>query len=254
MVFNDPAGMDFITHGENSCSVEIHFDDRFLRRTRSKDENVYSLDGTELKAFGREVPEIIAKELNINPVSFQKQLDSTFWFGLSSGQVSQEINNIIDLSQIDRVTSLLNSDIRKSKSKIEYLTDKVKTGRDFLRDHKWVGDADDDLRHLERLSDSLKAKVERVNKLRAVIEALDKQIVAQKVAEEALRESFVWQTKADTVVTMQRKIKKLEGMIDEYQQKTLSRNEAMTQYQNLQKKLKDVIGQRCPVCLSEIKR
>lgn len=254
VVFNEPTGSDFIRHGETSCYVEVHFDGRIVRRTRSKDENSYSLDGGEFKAFGREVPEAITKEFNISAISFQRQLDSPFWFGLSAGQVSQEINSLVDLNQIDRITSNINSDIRKGKTTVEYLTKKVGELEQTIEENSWVDEAWKQLVVIEDKQVTLTAGQHSLLKLSGLIDDLEEHLEKQTQAEKAIGESQQWQKKAQAVLTAQKQVKRLESLMEEYQREIRSQELQLQEQQKLQKQLENVIGKKCPLCKSDLKR
>lgn len=101
LALNDMAGEDFITHGEDEVVVVLDTDRGKIVR-RKGIENIYKLDGKVLKSFGAgKVPEIVEQALGLGEINFQKQHDSPFWLSDNAGDVSRQLNAVIDLSVID---------------------------------------------------------------------------------------------------------------------------------------------------------
>ena len=76
-LFNKPDGSFFVTIGSprgTTSKVAFEFGEHTLIRERGKtagSKNLYSLDGQTYEAFGRDVPEPVAKALNISPHAIQ---------------------------------------------------------------------------------------------------------------------------------------------------------------------------------------
>ena len=88
---NRPSGNEFIRWGTDGTRVKLRVDGRTIIRKRGKG-NSYSLDKDSYEAFGSDVPEDIAKLLNLSEVSFQGQFDGPFWFDKTPGEVSRALN------------------------------------------------------------------------------------------------------------------------------------------------------------------
>jgi DNA repair protein SbcC/Rad50 len=116
---NEPQGDKFVRWGQRFASVLIDIDGHTVGRKRGAGVNKYTLDGEEFVAFGTTVPEPIAALLAITPTNVQEQLDSPFWFMLSPGQVSRELNAIINLDVIDSTMAALAQEVRKAKATVE---------------------------------------------------------------------------------------------------------------------------------------
>ena len=119
---NQPAGNDFMNwdEGVNNVSVSLTTDLGIVTRSWNKGENLYTLkypdkDIKEYKAFGRNVPEPIEQFLQMSNVNFQGQHDQPFWFCNTSGEVSRNLNKIVNLDLID--TTLANLDALKRTEK-----------------------------------------------------------------------------------------------------------------------------------------
>lgn len=113
---NRPAGNEFVRWGAEFASIHLTLDDGCkVRRQRGGSINAYGLDGREFAAFGQDVPPDIADALNLSDVNFQGQLDAPWWFMRSPGEVSRELNAIINLGLIDSTLANIAAEARKAK-------------------------------------------------------------------------------------------------------------------------------------------
>ena len=112
--FNKPDGTAFITDGEVLTKVQLTVDDHVITRSKGKGVNAYHLDGKQLVSFNRDVPDLVERVLNLDSTGFQLQHDSPFWFSLSAGDVSKQINSIIDLGVIDHALGNVQRGLRES--------------------------------------------------------------------------------------------------------------------------------------------
>lgn len=152
---NYPQGTDFIRNGARAAEVTLHIDGHVITRRRSKSENTYILNGTELKAFGQGVPDPIAEIVNVGDDNFQSQHDAPFWFSDTPGQVSRKLNAVVDLGVIDDSLAEINRKRTQARTRAEVLVDElgqVKEQRDRL---KFVAGASDDFDELQRMSEQI---------------------------------------------------------------------------------------------------
>jgi exonuclease SbcC len=122
---NKQKGNSFVRHGAKSCKVCLTGDFGTVVRTRTGRENTYVLNEKEYKAFGSKVPEDIERSINTNDINFQLQYDSPFWLSQTGGEISRQLNSIIDLSEIDEILKAANSEIRKQKTKIDIISERI---------------------------------------------------------------------------------------------------------------------------------
>lgn len=119
-LFNRPTGDSFIRHGADFASVVITTTDgHTIKRKRGKKGNLYILDGKKYKAFGNEVPKPIQDVLALSHINLQEQHDSPFWFSQSPGEVSRELNQIIDLGDIDTAMDCVARALRSNRAAAE---------------------------------------------------------------------------------------------------------------------------------------
>ena len=123
-----PKGNDFIRWGEKTTSVILKVDNHKVIR-RKGSSNIYELDGNQYKALRTDIPEDIKKTLNLAPINFQSQFDSPFWFAESAGEISRQLNAIVDLSLIDTSIKKAISKTRENKSLISVLETQVEDAK-----------------------------------------------------------------------------------------------------------------------------
>lgn len=120
---NDFVGSDFIREGAQSTEVQISFRhqkaDHQITRIKGDRVNSYELDGKEYKSFATNVPEDIARSLQLSEINFQGQHDAPFWFNETAGEVSRRLNAVVDLSVIDIVMSKAAAVLRESESLVK---------------------------------------------------------------------------------------------------------------------------------------
>lgn len=115
LVFNKPAGDTFLRTGARQVSVAVRCSRGTVKRIRGPHRNVYRVNGKRMKAFGSEPPPEVLDLLRLGPVNFQRQYDSPFWFGLTAGEVSRQLNAVVDLGVIDQTLASLASSLRRWK-------------------------------------------------------------------------------------------------------------------------------------------
>lgn len=118
---NNIAGSEFIREGQTEAEVVLTVEDgkgKEWRITRARGRhNQYLLEDREYAAFGSSVPPDIAALLRIADLNFQAQHDPPFWFSETAGEVSRQLNAVIDLSVIDEALSNVAAELRKAQER-----------------------------------------------------------------------------------------------------------------------------------------
>lgn len=123
---NDFAGEEFIREGAKRTLVAVETDKgRTIERGRGGQDNIYSLDGTVFRSFGQSVPKPIAEALKLSELNFQGQHDPPFWFSKTAGEVSRELNSIIDLTVIDDSLSSIAATVRAGTATIQVIKSRL---------------------------------------------------------------------------------------------------------------------------------
>jgi len=118
---NQPGGDEFVRHGTKGTTVKLAADGHTVTRRRSPGGSVneYHLDEQSFSAFGRNVPEPIEQFLNIGSVCWQGQHDAPYWFSDTAGEVSRQLNAIVDLGIIDETLARVGRAFHRARTKLE---------------------------------------------------------------------------------------------------------------------------------------
>lgn len=167
---NKPGGDSFIREGQDTTTVILTVDGKRVRRQRGKGKNLYQLETEdELVSFRDDVPPEIKKLLNVSDINVQQQHDAPFWFSETTGEVSRQLNQIVNLGIIDSVLGYLGGRLRDTTAELsvcEQRLEKAKEDRDRL---KPILETDQALAQLESQSANIAA-------LRQVTAELNRQI------------------------------------------------------------------------------
>lgn len=168
-LLNRPNGNSQISHGKDALKVEVGFDHITLIRTKGKKVNSYKLEEFTFKAFGAgKVPKDISDQLKVTDNNFQRQFDPAFWFTESPGQISRNLNKIVDLSVIDRSLAAVTKEVRVAKAEEEVARRRHHAARIKRNELKWVGEMLPEWRALEEL----RVRAEELAKKRANLNLL----------------------------------------------------------------------------------
>lgn len=183
LCYNQPSGTYFIRKDANGCSVTLETYDgeqcHKIKRRRSKTINEYVVDGVKLVSFKTSVPEQVAKILNLNKASFQLQHDPPFWFSASAGEVTRELNNLVDLDLLDKTLSVLNADYRKTQTKRSVYEQEFADAKEKISELAWIREAEKDLSKILKLrqaADAVTRTLFSINKLISNANAIRKQL------------------------------------------------------------------------------
>lgn len=149
---NVPVGC-MIRDGAKQARVELIADGRRIARTRGS-ENSYSLDGKEFRAFRSDVPDEIATLLNLTDANFQGQHDPLYWFSSTAGDVSRQLNAVVNLAVIDRTLAEATRQVYKCKTVLENAEENLRRSIAEKNELKWVEEADRDYKQVEWIEQS----------------------------------------------------------------------------------------------------
>ena len=155
LINNRPGGQEFHSWVGGDPSVSINLGTDYIARCRRANENIYTLNDQEFKAFGTNVPEPIQKALNISDINFQFQLDDPFLFGETPGNIARKLNEVVDLAVIDKALFNINQRYRQEVNQLKNAEDKKEALSDELEEYVWLANADTSLTELEQLDQSV---------------------------------------------------------------------------------------------------
>ncbi len=247
--FNRPSGDSFRTHGAEFVRGKLVVDGHTIIRKKGK-KNTYSLDGKTFAAFGTgKVPEEIESLLNLSPdLNYQDQHSPPFWLSLTPGQVSRELNAIINLGLIDDVLAHVASELRKARATKEVCKSRLKEARRKRKELRWVREFDADLQAVERVYTDVEEKRSRTAQLRQTIE--QREILRQRgdcLSEAILDAANAVQIGEQLEQSLDR-AGRLMGFLAEMQQWREKAGELEKSVTAGEKELVEKIGKSCPLC------
>jgi len=145
-----------IRDGAKKAEVSVVVDDAVVKRGKSSSDNIYVLDDEEFRAFRTEVPQSIEQILNIDEISFQNQHDPVYWFSSTSGDVSRQLNAVVDLEIVDRALAAATSEYNKAKNVVQMAEDRLAEAKQEKLSLLWVTKADEGFVLVESLESSVK--------------------------------------------------------------------------------------------------
>ena len=200
VAMNEPKGTGFIREGAKEASVTLILGGREIQRQRSASNNSYGMDGVEFKAFGNDVPEDIARVLNVSELNFQGQHDAPLWFTESAGEVSRRLNYIVDLSQIDSTLSAIDSIVREQRWLVQLSETKKAKIKEEGMALKWTNAASKEFEAItekkeiwEKASQSVYKASELVGRIDSLQDSLKRLETPFTSAERAFSLGLSWQ-------------------------------------------------------------
>ena len=184
---NNPQGEAFIRKGSKGTTVQLFVDDNKIKRKRSKSLNAYYLNDEEYKAFGQDVPDTISSILKMDEINFQGQQDAPFWFSLSAGEVSRQLNSVIDLSIIDDALSAIGKKVRHFQSVTQISKERLKNAKDHKEELDWITQADTVYCSIESLKEQQTITDDSKTSLSSLMVSIKNQIKVQHRASSQLK-------------------------------------------------------------------
>lgn len=138
LALNNLPGDDFIRNGAKSALVKIKLENgAWIGRGKGK-ANLYALNGKKFRSFGQDVPAPVKQVLRMDAINFQRQHDSPFWFAESAGQVSRELNRVVDLGIIDTSLARAASLVRTAETNKNVQEGRLREITEALKDSQAV--------------------------------------------------------------------------------------------------------------------
>jgi DNA repair ATPase RecN len=150
LCLNQPSGDAFVRHGAKGCRVTLEVDGSEVTRKRSNADNIYILHEQRYAALGvGGVPEEVQRLLSVGETNFQTQHEPSFWMFKSAGEVSRELNQIVNLGLIDSTLANLASGLKRSRTLVSLTEERLQKARGRADELSWVEQADATLQGVE---------------------------------------------------------------------------------------------------------
>ncbi len=215
VALNRPIGSKIISWGADAASVRVTMDGKKITRKRSKSVNLYKYQGQEFKAFSNDVPPEIASRFNLSELNFQRQFIAPFWFCESAGEVSRQLNSIIDLKIIDTTLATIASRLRKGSTAIEVIEDNLKEAVAKRKSLKFIKQKDKDLRVLEGKNTAVEDSARESALLKNHLETLYEYKTTMEEERELRDDAALVVTKGDEMVLQDLAVSDLSRLIEE---------------------------------------
>ena len=242
---NKPSGASFVRNGEDRCRVSLWLDGERILRVKGRGVNEVFVGREKLEAFGADLPESVVELCNVGAVNFQQQHDSPFWFCLTAGQVSRELNAVVNLDVIDRTLAGVAKVLRRTRAAAEVCEDRTREARSEFEGLNWVPEMTGAFAAVETSEESASlasAKVERTRGLLEEVELLKRQaaIEVPDTSElELLRDESI--DLSDRAITWR-------GMLDELEEHRSTALESAEKLRIAEEELEKQSGGICPLC------
>lgn len=247
LMLNTPAGDDFRRSGQKFVSVRLFVDGHQILRKRGK-QNLYELDGRKYVAFGATVPQPVADLLNVSEINYQGQFSPPYWVSDTPGQISRNLNAIINLGVIDTSLSNIASSLRKASSEVDLTQERLQSAKAARKSLDWVEEYSGSLGKLEKQEVAIVAKRARIDAVASAIDKLEKAQAAARNALPAIQDGLAALKAGRRLKAKQEQVSKLEELISALTKEEDRRCQLESAAKVINKKLAVMTKGTCPVC------
>ena len=213
---NKPAGTAYINWDSDEAKVRLSIDKKKVIRIRSKTINSYRLSDKEKPyvAFGNDVPRDIAKLVNVSDLNFQGQHSAPFWFCETAGEVSRQLNSIVNLEVIDKTLTEIDSQKRKTKIVIDITEKSLSEAVKEKKELEYVEQLDSDLKGVEKLQEQYREITEKRSTIDEKIELVSKYRLVREKRLESCSDGLKALSVGDSYRDIANSVEKLSDLIE----------------------------------------
>lgn len=178
VVNNRPSGESFKSkwRGETKVEILLKNKDSKISIVRKKGkENLYLLNDKKYKAFGQEVPGDIKSALRMSDINIQNQISLPFMLTMSAGETARYLNEIVNLEDIDKSLSNIQSMLRKETSRLEERRINKAQFISDLQSYAWIEYADKELSQLEKEEKEIEEEKEQSRQIQDLVEHIEEE-------------------------------------------------------------------------------
>ena len=245
VIFNSPKGSSFIRHGAKYCKVAIVTSDgHTITRKRSAKENVYIVNGEVLKSFKTDPPALVNELLRVYRDSFLLQHDAVYWLSLSPTEISKRLNEIADLSSMDKAIREAQKRKRENKSRIRFVKTELQSAKEECEKLSDVPAAWDAFETLQNLEQQILLGNNQTARLRCLVSDLELSANQKNHIATAIQ---LW----ERIESLEDASDDAEKTIRDVRNLTQKEKECLRQKSNLseqEKSLQDTIAKQSKVC------
>lgn len=249
LMFNRPAGDRFMRRGAKFVAVTLKVDGHTITRRKGKKGNQYVVDGGDpCNAVNQEVPPAVAALLNVDAINIQRQLDGPWWFDKTAGQVSHELNDIVNLGGIDATLTTLAAQLRLARSTSAVTENRLATALAGERRFGWVPAAQAAWAEVQQTRAAVvgqRAKIARLDTLLATYENGHRG--AQRAAT-LLPLATAARQAADAAQTAHDRLDRLTELLRQYRAAEDDQCRLTAELDQLTARRKKALASGCPLC------
>lgn len=182
---NTPSGEAFLRSGAKRVEVALEVDGREVTRGRGKGGNTYDLDGKRFEAFGNDIPSEVSSLLRLSPMNFQGQHDGPFWLQETAGEVSRQLNRIVNLDVMDKALSSVDSMLRELRAQEEVSKSRLEQAKTDRQRLKFARQMDTELRGLTLLNQTFEKTAANRARIGSLVGDAQRHTEAEKTAARA---------------------------------------------------------------------
>lgn len=250
---NEPSGDKFIRHGTREASVTLRVDGHVIERVRGRTTNLYRLDGQEFANPSRDgIPTPIAKILNVGELNYQSQHSVPFWFFDSPGQVSRQLNGIINLGSIDNTLNNAASAVRLARAERDSCQQRLNEARDKRESLLYVADMDAELKIVEAVWNELSVIEQKAAELASVVASLAEHREAVQDAANALLDGLACVSAMEAMFVEEKRLKALQSLVAEIEASEEFCKDINKQIAEKETELASAMDGQCPLCQQAI--
>ena len=214
-----PLRNDFMRWGASKFGVKVEVDGHVIKRRKGQGGNYYELDGRRMEGDISRivVPDEVAAVLNIDELSFQSQFEPYYLFQQTPGQVSKELNRIINLDLIDRTLGNLATSQRQAKAAVALTGERLAAARERKQALAWAPVAQERLERLATLEASIQTQRQNRAKVALILQELTKTRLQQDQAANAVLCGKRLLSEASVILAKKGKLGKLQELIRDIQ-------------------------------------
>lgn len=169
IIFNKPSGDAFIKEGKKNTTVELDIDNHIIKRIKG-DQNLYSCNDINFTAFGNNVPSEISNLLNLSDINFQNQYDNPFWFNETAGEVSRQLNQIVNLEIIDDSLSQVASLLKTGRIEVDIIQKRLLDLKVQRKELKYIQILNLELEEIEKTQEKIHIMEKQYENIIKIIE------------------------------------------------------------------------------------
>ena len=261
VVNNRPSGESFKSKWRGETKVELLVKDKgiesFVSRKKGK-ENLYILNDNKYKAFGQDVPEDVRNVLRMSDINIQNQISLPFMLTMSAGETARYLNEIVNLEDIDKSLSNIQSMLRKETGQLEERRLNKRQFVSDLRSYDWIDKVEEKLVKLEKEEKEIEELEEQAIKIQSIVKQIETEQSQldklSKIDVKSLQKDFgKIEVLSKEIESGNKQTQEIENIISEieFQQEQLRYLKASNE-QDI-KKLRELMPDICPLCEQEIK-